>query len=77
MAMQSLSHVYYHPHILILFRCMPRGFTIVHLHIAGIAGRCITYSPYLYALFGWFAWHVLFEWTAVMKLIQGMVHGTE
>lgn len=54
MTIQSFSHVKYHPHALIFFRCLPRGFTSVHLHIPGIAGSHAAHIliPYLAGLLG-------------------------
>jgi hypothetical protein len=49
-------------------------FPVVKLQVLGITCPVITYCPYLYSIFRLFAWHVLFEWAAVPKSNQMLMH---
>ena len=49
-------------------------FPCVNLHIPGVAASGITCCPDLDPILAWFAWDVLFEWTATSERDQALVH---
>ena len=61
-------------HALVFFWPSSNRFPCVNLHIPGVAAPGITCCPDLDPILAWFAWDVLYEWTATSEGDQALVH---